>query len=179
MPKAFQNLYVLPPHYPKPVNKMMQRCQTCMAVGKCPECGGRGSIPTPLHNKLRLPCEACDGSGKCPECNGHGKVRAKARDGNVSDILQSQYEASTQRERDEERRLQALKSMGVDPAAPRWEPLRQEFGIWASKDGRLLAKPRRWLTEDSSLYDILLEDQERGDAMLDYLTALEKRVREG
>jgi len=157
---------------------MMERCQTCMAVGKCPECNGRGSILTPLHDKVRIRCEACDGSGKCPECNGHGKVRARPRENSIFDSLGSQYEASNQREREVGRRLQALRGRGVDPCAPRWEALREEFGIWASRDGRLIAKPRRWLTEDSSLYDLLLEDQERGDALLGYFRELERRADE-
>ena len=159
--------------------KMMQRCQTCMAVGKCPECSGRGSILTPLHDKVRIRCDACDGSGKCPECNGHGKVRARPREDSIFDALRGQYDASNQRDREASMRLQALRQLGADPSAPRWEALREQFGIWASRDGRLIAKPRRWLTEDSSLYDILLEDQERGDAMLDFLRELEKRVNEG
>ncbi len=157
---------------------MMQRCQTCYAVGKCPECNGKGKVDTGLWGGVRLECDACDGSGKCPDCSGRGKKRAKPDETTMFGALDSKQNASYARDREIDRRITALRSRGFDPAASEFSVLREDHGIWASKTGTLIAKPRRQLTEGSSLYDILLEDQDRADAMLAYLRALEKRVAE-
>jgi hypothetical protein len=157
---------------------MLQRCQTCFAVGKCPQCNGKGKVDTGLWGNVRLPCEACDASGKCPDCSGRGKKRAKPDEGTMFGALKSRQDASMGRDREIDHKILALRNAGVDPAHSRFSFLREEHGIWASKAGTLVAKPRRLLTDDSSLYDILLEDQDRSDALLDYLRALEKRMRE-
>jgi hypothetical protein len=151
----------------------LMRCPTCMAVGHCPECGGKGTVKTPLHGTVRLRCDACDGSGKCPDCNGHGKIRAQPRDDNLLDVLRSQYDASLQRDKEADRRIFALRAKGVEPAATRFAALREAHGIWASRTGKIIAKPRRLITEDSSLYDLLVEDQERSEALLRFLKELE------
>jgi hypothetical protein len=155
---------------------MMQRCDTCFAVGKCPECNGKGTFTTGLWGNVRLECEACNGSGKCPDCSGRGRKRARPDENTMFGALRSREDASRAREREIDRRLVSLKERGVDPAASAYSVLREDFGIWASKAGTLIAKPRRLLTKDSSLYDILLEDQDRSDALLGYLNALERRL---
>jgi hypothetical protein len=155
---------------------MMQRCRTCYAVGKCPECGGKGKVDTGLWGGVRLECDACDGTGKCPDCSGRGRKRAKPEEGTMFGALKSRENASAAMEKEIDRRISSLRRSGVDPAAMRYSALREDHGVWASKAGTLVAKPRRLLTDDSSLYDILLEDQERSDALLEYLRALEKRI---
>jgi hypothetical protein len=127
---------------------------------------------------MRIECDACDGSGKCPDCSGRGRKRAKAEEGTMFGALKSREDASRTRDKEVERRLASLRARGAEPASAAYGALREEHGIWASRKGLLIAKPRRILTDDSSLYDILLEDQERSDAMLAFLREIERRLAE-
>ncbi|MCS7064774.1 MAG: hypothetical protein NZL85_00720 [Fimbriimonadales bacterium] len=52
-------------------------CPRCNGSGKCPTCGGRGTIrggnpERPIHPEQK--CRACEGMKRCPNCYGKGEV---------------------------------------------------------------------------------------------------------
>ncbi len=148
-------------------------CKPCKGTGKCRKCDGRGIAEVGFLSKKIVDCPDCAASGKCRDCGGSGKRIVPVPEGNESvwEVMQKQAESARQKDNDLREREAALKSRGIDPRSPEFEPIRTKHFAGNPQE-------RKGQSAEGDIWDVMAKQAAHQQQMRDFLSEIEEIARQ-